>query len=177
MTQLSARGAIDIIGREGICLEWYYDSVGVPTIGIGETKSDGIDPRQRGKMTLHETIDSFKKKIKAYTDPLDALHMEFNQTEYDALASFCYNVGPGNLRTLCRHRTVGQIGPAIMLYLKPPEIKQRRLGEQRLFMKGTYTNTDGKVLVFPVSASHHPDYHHGQMVDIRPFFNLEGAQA
>jgi lysozyme len=176
--ELSTKGMIDIIDREGIALSWYLDSVGVPTIGVGETKSDGIDPRLRGTMTLQEAIDSFGKKIKQYTDALDALRLDLNQTQYDALASFCYNVGPGNLRTLCAHRTVNQIGPAIMLYLRPPEIKQRRLGEQRLFLHGTYTNTDGKVLVFPVSSTHHPDYHHGQMVDIRSFFNPNtGVQA
>ena len=172
--QVSSRGLIDIISHEGICLDWYLDSVNVPTIGIGETKSDGIDPRQVGRMTLQGAIDSFKKKIKQYTDSVDDVikidNLELNQAQYDALTSCCYNFGGGNLHTLCRHRTVAQIGEAIMLYTKPPEITARRRDEQRLYKYGSYANRDGHVLLFPVTSTHRPDYHHGTMVDIRPYF-------
>ncbi len=49
--QLSTRGMIEIMSHEGICLEPYLDSVGVWTIGIGQTKSDDIDARTVGKLT------------------------------------------------------------------------------------------------------------------------------
>lgn len=173
--QLSSNGAIDIIAREGICLDWYYDSVGVPTIGIGETKSDGPDPRTRGTLTLQNAIDSFKEKIQNYTKEVDRLGIVFDQFQYDAISSFDYNVGDKNLITLCHHRTVQQIGAALMLYLKPPEIKQRRMQEQRLYIHGLYSCQDGHVLVFPVTASRHPNYHAGKMVDIRPYFDAAVA--
>lgn len=167
---ISARGLIDIISHEGICLDPYLDSVGVWTIGIGQTKSDGIDPQHSPRLTLQSAVDLFKKKIVGYTDEVDALHLSINQFQYDALSSLCYNFGPGNLHTLCHHRSVAQIGDAIMLYTKPPEITARRRDEQHLYESGVYANHDGKVLLFPVSANHHPVYGHGTMVDIRPYF-------
>lgn len=170
MTALSTRGMIEIMSHEGICLEPYLDSVGVWTIGIGQTKSDDIDPKNMSKITLQQAIDLFKRKIKQYTDAVDALKLDLTQTQYDALTSLCYNFGPGNLRTLCRNRTLPQIGEAIMLYTKPPEITERRQKEQKLFKSGVYSNTDGKVLVFPV-LNHHPQYSHGYMVDARQYFS------
>lgn len=168
--QISNRGLIDIISHEGICLEPYLDSVGVWTIGIGQTMSDDIDPRTMGKITLQQAIDLFKRKIKQYTDAVDALGRDLTQYQYDASSSLCYNFGPGNLRTLYRNRTIAQVGDAIMLYTKPKEITERRQKEQRLFKTGKYSNVDGKVNVFPVNANHHPVYSKGQMIDVRPYF-------
>lgn len=167
---ISTKGLIDIISHEGICLDPYLDSVHVWTIGIGQTRSDDIDPQRMGRLTLQEAVDLFKKKIVGYTDAVDGLHLDLSQQEYDALSSCCYNFGAGNLHTLCHHRTVKQIGDAIMLYTKPPEITARRRDEQTLFKTGRYANKDGKVLVFPVNAGYHPVYSHGTMVDIRPYF-------
>jgi lysozyme len=174
--QTSPQGLIDIISHEGICLSPYLDSVGVWTIGAGQTKSDGIDPQHAGQITLQQAIDLFKRKIVPYSDAVDGLSLPFNQVQHDSLASCCYNFGIGNLHQLCHHRTIEQIGNAIMLYTKPPEITARRRDEQRLYQKGEYANHDGKVLVFPVSASHHPLYSHGTLVDVRPYF-IQGAQA
>lgn len=166
---LSTRGLIEIASHEGICLEPYLDSVGVWTIGIGQTKSDDIDPRTMGKLTIQQVFDLFKRKIKGYTKAVDDLGLNLTQYQYDALTSFCYNVGPGNLRKLCAGRSLAQIGDAIMFYTKPPEITERRRKEQTLFKTGKYSNTDGKVLVFPVVNSK-PRYSQGYRVDVRPFF-------
>lgn len=169
MTELSTRGMIEIMSHEGICLDPYLDSVGVWTIGVGQTKSDDIDPRTVGKLTLQQAIDLFKRKIKQYTKAVDALGLGLTQYQYDALTSFCYNVGPGNLNKLCRGRSLSQIGAAIMLYTIPPEITERRQKEQDLFKAGKYSNTDGKVLVFPV-VNNKPRYGAGKLIDVRPYF-------
>lgn len=168
--QVSTKGMIEIMSHEGICLEWYYDSVGVPTIGVGQTKSDDLDPRTMGKLTLQQAIDLFKRKIKPYDRAVQRLNLQLTQTQHDALTSCCYNFGEGNLRKLCTGRTVAEIGEAIMLYTKPPEITERRRKEQRLFKTGQYSNTDGKILVFPV-VNNHPVYKRGYKVDVRPYFN------
>jgi GH24 family phage-related lysozyme (muramidase) len=139
------------------------------TIGVGQTKSDDIDPKTMGKLTLQQAVDLFKRKIKGYTKAVDALGLHLTQYQYDALTSLCYNFGEGNLRKLCHGRTLEEIGDAIMLYTKPPEITERRRKEQRLFKTGQYSNTDGKVLVFPVVNSH-PHYKSGYQVDVRPYF-------
>lgn len=179
--KISSPGLIDILSHEGICLSPYLDSVGVWTIGAGQTRSDGIDPQHSADITLAQAIDLFKKKITQYTDAVDAenaYHQNaMTQSQYDALSSACYNFGAGNLHTLCHHRTLKQIGPALMLYTKPPEITARRRQEQTLYLTGHYANTDGHVLLFPVTASHHPNYHAGRMVDIRPYFAAAEAVA
>ncbi len=169
--QVSTRGLIDIMSHEGICLEPYLDSVGVWTIGIGQTKSDDIDPKLMGKITIQQAIDLFKRKIKQYTDAVDALKLDLTQYQYDALTSLCYNFGPGNLRKLCSGRSIQQIGEAIMLYTKPPEITERRRKEQRLFQTGLYSNSTGKVLVFPV-VNNHPRYRDGYELDVRPYMGV-----
>lgn len=168
--QPSTKGLIDIMSHEGICLEPYLDSVGVWTIGIGQTKSDDLDPRTMGKLTIKQAIDLFKRKIVPYQRAVDAQKLDLKQHQYDALVSCCYNFGPGNLAKLCHGRTVEQIGDAIMLYTKPPEITERRRKEQRLFKTGVYSNSTGKVLVFPVENSR-PRYGKGYQVDVRPYFN------
>jgi lysozyme len=168
---VSTRGLIEIMSHEGICLEPYLDSVGVWTIGVGQTKSDDIDPKTMGKITLQQAVDLFKRKIKQYTNAVDALHLDLKQHQYDALTSLCYNFGPGNLRKLCKDRSLNEIGEAIMLYTKPPEITERRLKEQRLFKTGQYSNTDGKILVFPV-VNNHPRYRDGYKIDARPYFGM-----
>ncbi|MEE4565218.1 glycoside hydrolase family protein [Paenibacillus polymyxa] len=43
---------------------------------------------------------------------------ELTQNQFDALTSFCYNCGAGNLRSLCKGRTVAQIAPNITKYNK-----------------------------------------------------------
>lgn len=43
---------------------------------------------------------------------------QLNQNQFDALVSFCYNCGAGNLRSLCKGRTVEQIAASITKYNK-----------------------------------------------------------
>lgn len=170
---ISTKGLIEIMSHEGVCLSPYLDSVGVWTIGVGITKYDGKDPRTMGTITIDQAIQMFKDRIGAYVAPVRALPLArsnlLNQAQFDALVSFCYNVGPGNLANLCRNRTVQQIGEAFSLYHKPPEITERRNKEQRLFKSGVYSS-NGKVLVFPVSASHKPIYSRGYELDISEYF-------
>jgi len=170
--QISNQGLIEIASHEGVCLDPYLDSVGVWTIGIGQTKFDGFDPRSAGHMTIEQAFDLFHRKIKDYTRQVDELGLRLEQHQYDALTSFCYNVGPGNLAKLCHGRSIEQIGDALMLYTKPPEITERRRKEQTLFKTGRYSNTNGKVLIFPV-VDNKPAYRKGYYVDVRPF--LSGA--
>jgi lysozyme len=161
---ISPKGLLEILSHEGCCLDPYLDSVGVWTIGVGITKYDGKDPRDFGTITLEQAIDMFRDRIRAYVTPVQKLNLPLFQHQFDALVSFCFNVGPGNLAKLAKGRSVDQIGDALMLYTKPVEITERRRKEQNLFKYGKYTNT-GKVLVFPVSANHHPVYSQGRLVD------------
>ena len=62
-----------------------------------------------------------------------------NANQRDALISFTFNCGVGNLRTLCRNRSLSQICEAMSLYNKGnggqvlPGLVRRRQAEQKLF--------------------------------------------
>jgi lysozyme len=166
---ISTKGLIEIMSHEGVCLSPYLDSVGVWTIGVGITKADGLDPQTMGTITIDKAITMFKYRIESYVAPVRKLNLALTQAQFDALVSFCYNVGPGNLANLCRGRSIAQIGEAFNLYHKPPEITERRNKEQRLFQAGVYSSS-GKVLVFPVSATHKPVYSKGYQLDVSKYF-------
>lgn len=166
---ISTKGLIQIMGLEGVCLSPYLDSVGVWTIGVGITEHDGVVPQTMGTITIDAAIAMFKDRIRAYVAPVQKLGLNLTQTQFDALVSFCYNVGEGNLRALCRNRSLAQIGEAFSLYHKPVEITARRDKEQKLFKEGVYSS-NGKVLVFPVNAAHKPVYSKGYMLDVSKYF-------
>jgi lysozyme len=166
---ISTKGLIEIMSHEGVCLSPYLDSVGVWTIGVGITAHDGKDPQTMGDITIDQAIAMFKDRIKTYEAAVKRLGRTLTQEQFDALVSFCYNVGPGNLETLCRNRSNAQIGEAFSLYHKPVEITARRDKEQKLFKTGVYSS-NGKVLVFPVSASHKPVYSKGYQLDVAKYF-------
>lgn len=63
---------------------------------------------------------------------------QLNQNQFDALVSFCYNCGAGNLQTLCKGRTIEQIAENITKYDKSSGtvlagLTKRRKEEQELF--------------------------------------------
>lgn len=53
----------------------------------------------------------------------------FNQNQFDALVSFTYNCGSGNLKTLCKDRNVDLIGEKIILYNKANGKEIERTGK------------------------------------------------
>ena len=69
---------------------------------------------------------------------------EINDNQFSALVSFCYNVGPGNLKssTLLRHVNNGKFPEAANEFLKwtkaqgkeLPGLVKRREAERRLFL-------------------------------------------
>lgn len=54
-----------------------------------------------------------------------------NQTQFDILVSFCYNCGQGNLKTLCKGRTIDEIGKALTLYVKADGVTYQGLVNRR----------------------------------------------
>lgn len=107
----SAQGRALIEAFEGRCLKAYQDSVGVWTIGYGHTSAAG-EPYVRAGMTITDgdadrilatDLGKVEKQIEQYiTKPL-------NQAQFDALVSFTFNLGPGNLAksSLCRRVNAG----------------------------------------------------------------------
>ncbi|MEO2261164.1 lysozyme [Paenibacillus amylolyticus] len=75
---------------------------------------------------------------------------KLNQNQFDALTSFCYNCGAGNLKQLCTGRTVDQIAANITKYNKAGGnvlngLVRRRQVELDLFNKPGETKEDKPV--------------------------------
>jgi len=70
-----------------------------------------------------------------------------NQNQFDALVSFTYNCGAGNLKTLCKGRSAAQIAEHITLYNKSggkvlTGLVRRREKEKALFLTGAQTSSN-----------------------------------
>lgn len=93
--KLDANGIKFIHNEEGLRLEAYLCPAGVWTIGYGNTYHLDNRPVKKGdKITLAEAKDLFNKKIKIYEDAVNKnVKVPLKQNQFNALVSFCYNVG------------------------------------------------------------------------------------
>lgn len=178
--KMSDKGLVELVGHEGVCLSKYKDSVGVWTIGIGATRTEIPDlaswPLSK-TITMQEAFDLLKKGIVKYENALNKyLTREIHQTEFDALCSWCYNVGTGwvpkaSVIRKINNREKGQsLYDALMMYQKPKEIIGRRRKEAILLRDGTYSN-GGKALLFPVSSKGYPVYNKGKTINVWEYLN------
>jgi len=102
ISRISNEGLKLVKDFEGLRLKPYLDAVGIPTIGYGTTfYEDGTKVRmgdrpiseKRANNLLEYTLSNFEKYIDSYVKvPID-------QYQFDALLTFCYNVGPRNLKS------------------------------------------------------------------------------
>ena len=135
----TSQNGIDLIKKyEGCHLTAYKCPAGVWTIGYGHTSGvkEGMKiTREQAEEFLKQDLEKYEKYVLAYVKhPLD-------QNQFDALVSFTYNCGAGNLKTLVNNRTLEQIADAILLYNKGggqvlQGLVKRRKEEQALFLKG-----------------------------------------
>lgn len=135
---VSANG-LSFIGKfEGCRLTAYQDSVGVWTIGYGHTsgvKPGDVITQEQAVKYLHDDA----AKVVKY---LNRDGRSWTQDQFDALVSFGFNCGVGNLKKLISGRTPDQISEAILLYNKAggkvlAGLTRRRKEEKELFDKGT----------------------------------------
>ena len=141
---------------EGCRLAAYRCAAGVWTIGYGHTAGvhSGMTITQaQADAYLQQDIAKFEGYVNnpAYVPITEQL----NQNQFDALVSFAFNLGAGNLRKLCKGRTAAQIARAMPSYNKAAGkvlagLTRRRKAEQALFNKAvsctgtttTSTNTE-----------------------------------
>jgi GH24 family phage-related lysozyme (muramidase) len=142
----TSENGIALIKRfEGCCLTAYKDRVGVWTIGWGTTNADkSITGRtlKRGMKISQRTADDWlRKSLAKKYEPLVAKYDDiyhWRQNEFDALVSFCYNIGSIDKLTANGTRTRAEVEAAILLYDKAggkrvKGLTERRIAEQKLF--------------------------------------------
>ena len=108
------------------------------TIGYGHY---GADVREGMEITKEEADIMFELDLDKYEKYVDNLNRVWTQGQYDALVSFAYNCGNGNLKKLVSNRTPQEISKAILLYTKAggKELKglvKRRTIERDFFIRG-----------------------------------------
>jgi len=101
-TKTSDKG-IELIKRfEGLSLKPYLCPANVPTIGYGNTfykngkkvtLNDKPITEQKAVEMLRQSLEKFEQYVDSYTTD------SITQNQFDALVSFCYNLGPANLKS------------------------------------------------------------------------------
>ena len=110
------------------------------TIGYGHCSSDvqagQTISQEEAERILINDIESKSEYVRKFCS-----HLELNQNQFDALVSFTYNVGPGNLLKLIKNRDVNEIANHIELYTNSGStsntlgLQRRRLAEKNLFLE------------------------------------------
>lgn len=110
------------------------------TIGWGHY---GPDVQQGQRITQEQADAMLLADCQRFADAVDnsdyvPLTAQLNANQRDALISFAYNCGVGNLRKLCEGRSLAQIRDAMALYTLSGGksllgLERRRAAEQKLF--------------------------------------------
>ena len=134
----SSKGVSLIKQFEGCRLKAYKCPAGVWTIGYGHTagvKEGDTITQKTADAYLRNDLAKYEKAVLNY----DAIY-HFNQNQFDALVSFTYNCGFGNLKNLTDSgkRTIAQISAKLPLYNKAGGVvlrglQRRRAAEKELF--------------------------------------------
>lgn len=134
----SSKGVSLIKSFEGCRLKSYKCPAGVWTIGYGHTagiKKGDIITQEQADEYLRNDLVTYENAVMKYNNIYD-----FNQNQFDALVSFTYNCGAGNLKNLTQSgkRTLAQISERIPLYNKAGGVvlrglQRRRAAEKELF--------------------------------------------
>ena len=114
-----------------LATEKYY------TIGYGhygaDVKENQTITKAQAEELLQKDLEKFEQKVNKYNNVYN-----FNQNQFDALVSFCYNVGNIDQLTAKGTRTIKEISEKILAYNKSGGkvingLTNRRKKEQELF--------------------------------------------
>ena len=121
------------------------------TIGYGhygpDVARDMVITYAQAEAYLRADLDKFERAVSALGN--------WSQNQFDALVSFSYNCGAGNVKKLCTGRTPQQIADAMLLYNKAggkvlSGLTRRRKEERELFLSGSTTPAPATGNPYPV---------------------------
>ena len=147
---------------EGCSLKAYKCPAGIWTIGYGHTS--GVKEGQT--ITKKEAEAYLKQDLTTFeTFVTNLVTVAINQNQFDALVSFCYNLGPGNLRssTLLKRINAGDFNGAAEQFdrwiyaggRKLSGLVKRRAAEKTLFLQPLNT-TSYKVIATVLNVREKP---------------------
>lgn len=144
----TSQAGINLIKHfEGLRTTAYLDSVGVPTIGYGHTKGVKLGmmiTETKAEQLLRDDLEYFENKV------MDMVNVNLLQNQFDALVSFTFNLGEGNLKksTLLkklnntvyfRREELESIADEFLKWNKAggkplPGLTKRRIAERMMFL-------------------------------------------
>lgn len=147
MKHISDKGISLLKSFEGCSLVAFWDVNGY-AIGYGHhggvKKGDTITQAKAEELLRQDLAERYEPSVNKY----DSIY-NFNQNEFDALVSFCYNCGAGNLRQLLKNgqATREQIRESLPKYNKAGGkvlngLVRRRKAELSLFNEPVYQEID-----------------------------------
>lgn len=173
---ITARTAAELAGHEALVREWYRDSKGIGTWGIGVTNASGhnVDRYKDNPQTLDHCLAIYAWLLLTGYAPdvrkAFAGH-DLNEAQFAAALSFHYNTGKILTASWPKLWMAGDIAAArrsFMEWRNPPEIVPRREKERDLFFDGIWSG-DGKVRVLGVrKPSYQPDFSGKERIDALP---------
>ena len=89
---VSATCLVGIATHEGYRSEAYKDTVGIPTIGFGETAGVKMGDKTTPERALVQLLESTEKHADAIRQ---CIRVPLYQNEFDAYVSLAYNIGTG----------------------------------------------------------------------------------
>lgn len=147
ITKISSVGLALIKEFEGLRLKAYQCSAGVWTIGYGHTsgvKEGDTCTNSQAEKWLESDVSTAEKAVASYNSIYS-----WNQNEFDALTSFTFNCGSGNLKKLLNSgsRDRSGIAASLPLYRNANGVVvaglvRRRAAELELFLKDSDTVSD-----------------------------------
>lgn len=89
----------EIKSGEGFREQAYLDTSGIPTVGYGFTKINGVPVQMGDTITQEEADAEIKRQIAAHSNYKDLIQVDLAPNQEAALASFEYNLGPNIWKT------------------------------------------------------------------------------
>ncbi len=140
--KISIKGLNLIKSFEGLELKAYKDSVGVLTVGYGSTGPHVYEglviTEEQAEAMLKSDVSRFERGV------TELVKVPLNQNQFDALVSFSFNLGLGNLKssTLLRKLNASDYSGAANEFLRWNKaggkvlngLTRRREAEKKLFL-------------------------------------------
>jgi lysozyme len=138
-----AKSTLTFISKEeGVRNKAYKDSKGLWTIGVGHLIKPDEQHLITATLTDAEVEALLKHDLKWCSEAVERhVPPTLTQNQFDALYSFCFNVGETNFKrsTVVKRINAGDLkgaGDAMLMWDKPPELIPRRKRERALFLSG-----------------------------------------
>lgn len=174
---LTVRAACELVTHEAIVLEWYKDSKGVGTWGIGVTDASGhkVDRYKDNPQTVQRCLEVYVWLLRnQYIPPVLKAFAgtKLSEAQFAAALSFHYNTGAIEHTDWVKLFRQGRDGEARKFlethYLNGGDLTARRKAEAALFFDGVWSADNGTTIVWPVrKPSYTPDWSRPREVDIR----------